>query len=183
MYNIQYDSYPLLPAGTYPGVDTIPNVRVNKSTPPLVDLTSYNLPNSSISAVITAFGYDFPRASVPWVFDFHGVNHFNQAMNAWELMAWGYDVNGIEYILVYETPVPPNNVSAGATAGIDIESRTKGGPDNETRAALIQAVKDLGLAELTTFAEQIKATLTDERRDGQPPVACDEFCIENVVFS
>jgi hypothetical protein len=181
VFNIQYDSYPLIPP-TYPLVETT-GVQVNASNPPLVDLTSYNLPNSSITEVITAFGYDFPRSGVPWVFDFHGTGHFNQAQNSWELMAWGYDLNGVEYILVYETPVRADNISAGATAGLDIERRVKGGPDNTTIAALVAGVKALGISQLTEFAEQIQATPTDSRRDGQLPVACDESCIDNIIFA
>ena len=155
----------------------------NASDPPLVDLTSYNAPNSTSTAILTAFGYDFPRPAAPWVFDFAGTGHFNQARNTWELLAWGWDECGAEYLVAYETPVAPSNVSAGAPAGVDFVSRVKGGPDARTRAGLVAAVERLGVGELSALVREVVATPVDGRRDGLPPVACDEACIDNVAFA
>jgi len=182
IYNIQYDSYPLLPSGTYPLITTT-GIAPNASDPPLVDLTSYNLPNTTSTAILTAFGYDFPRSATPWVFDFAGTGHLNQARNTWELLAWGWDAHGVEYLVAYETPVAASNISAGAPAGIDFESRVKGGPDAQTRAGLVAAVERLGVRELSVLVQEVVATPVDARRDGLPPVACDEACIDNVIFA
>lgn len=145
--------------------------------PALVDLTSSNLAGN----IEEASGYDFPRSGVQWVFDFQGTGHLNRVNNTWELLAWGYDVSGVEYALIYETAVLANSITTGATAGLDIGSCVKGGTDSKTRAALIAGVKGLGIPQLTTFAHQIKATLTDHRRDGLLRAACGESCIEKRI--
>lgn len=179
IYNFQHDAYPVFPSGSYPGL--LPNATINASNPPVVDLTSFNSNATNDTNVYTAFGYDWPRPGIPkgWVFDWEGTGTLSKTGNTWELLAWGFDTTGAEWTLIYETPVPRSNASVGAPAALDIECRNKNGPSNETYSTIMKGIKKLAIPELTALADQIRLLSTDHRRDGSPPIACDEVCVEN----
>lgn len=163
LYNFQFDSSPV-----FPGNASYPFGRNN-------DLTSFQTKNSS--TIITAYGFDTPRASLgPFVFDYVGTGVFDVINNTWELMAWGYDTCGNGYFLNYETPV----AATGAPADLDIQSRVEDGPSEETLQELIKGVEALGNDELTKLAQQLTKLPIDGRRSGKPPVVCDEACVENL---
>ena len=98
--------------------------------------------------------------------------------NTWELMAWGYDTEGVGYIFLYEDPP-----STGGKANICFEVRKWGHPTLETRTKLLSAVRDFGIPELTSMADSITPLRHDDRRDRSSPFACDEACMNNTFHA
>ncbi|KAF2099348.1 hypothetical protein NA57DRAFT_55319 [Rhizodiscina lignyota] len=178
--NFQYDSYPVFPSGSYPGLPS--NANINASNPPTIDLVSWNSINTSNPEIFTGFGYDYLRSDVPNVINFRGTGRLSEVANSLEMLAWGFDTDSVEWFVTYETTVPPSNATSGYAACLDINYRKKNGPRDETYSAIIKAIKDLCVPHLTTLAKQTRVLPTDNRRDGLPPVACDEACVENAII-
>lgn len=95
--------------------------------------------------------------------------------NTWELMAWGYDTEGVGYIFLYE-----DAPTTGGLANICFEVRKWGHPTEETRDAVLDTVKGFNVPELSDLADRIVPLRHDGRRDQQPPFPCDEACASNV---
>ena len=117
LYNFQIDWSPVLPydAG-----------KRNR-------LTSYQTQNAS--RILTTFGYDIPDPIDPnSVADFFPTGPLGPLNNSDEIIAWGYDTDGLSYLVVYETAV----VAEPAPPGIDVFSRSETGPSNVTLQAIIQ---------------------------------------------
>ena len=165
---MQYDGSPVFPQS-----DTLPGQNN--------DLTSYTLANQT--EVLTAYGIDTPRRSndpslgPEWeaVYDFVGTGGLATVNNTWEMLAWGYDTYGDGYHVVDETPV----ARTGAPAGLDILSRSEGGPSTETLKEIYGALVQLDNAELTELVHSTRKLIVDGNRSGSPPVACDTACVNN----
>ncbi|KAI0786489.1 hypothetical protein C8Q75DRAFT_734847 [Abortiporus biennis] len=132
LVNFQYDSSLIVPQ--------------SKETPgQLHDVTSWQEGNSS--TIHTAYGVDTPRRSTnktlgaEWndVYDFSGTGSLNGTTSSWEVMAWGCDTCGIEYVVIYESATAADN----APAGLDIQSRADTGPSADTLNQIYTSIKNL----------------------------------------
>ena len=154
----------------------------NNVTGQHVDLTSYQV-SANDSHVYTAYGIDTPHYNSNYgyeytgVYDFRGNGTLSAVQNSWEVVAWGYDTDGIEFQALYETAVIP--AAAQSPAGLDILSKSVNGPSAETLYAIYSAVAGLGNTNLTAILPTIKPLVHDGRRDGLVPVICNEACLNN----
>lgn len=172
LYNFEADCYPALPTNV-----SIPAGRN-------IDLTSFQLAitgNISVdNHVITVFGYDYPQTIAPYVFQFRGEGKQSDAINDWELLAWGYDKNDVAWRLEYETAY--RTATQYGEPGINFLSRADDGPDHETYQQVLVAMQKTFASnkDLLTYATNITELPRDSRRSGKPPVACDMACMQNI---
>ena len=166
-------------------VDISPTFPANASLPgQLNDLTSYQPPNSA--TVATFYVIDTPHRSsntslgIEWdaVFDFQGVGAISTINSSWAILAWGYDTCGLPFFVMYQT----ETASITSSPDLDILSRSDQGPTKETLVEILRSLRALGDEGITALVGQIKPTIQDGKRRGQPPVVCDEACVDNILY-
>ncbi|RAR10695.1 atp-dependent rna helicase dbp9 [Stemphylium lycopersici] len=148
--NLQYDPTPIDPSDP-PGL-------VN-------DLFSFQLPGNS--SVITTYGVDTPHPHLSAVLDFAGTGIIAGATSQYSILVWGCDANRVPYYASYSTAV--NFTST--PSGIDLMSTTDQGPDQETMDAVVNALKDLGSAEITGLVGELERMKQDGGRKDMPRIS------------
>ena len=146
------------------------------------DVYSYQFINQS--DIVTEYGVDTPRRSSDtslgpeWdsVYDYAGTGAHVTANETWEVLAWGYDMVGDGYLVVYEAGATENGT---LTPGLDIMSRSEDGPCMETVDAIFRGLVQLGDAGLTELTHSTQKAAIDGRRGGMPPTPCDAACMNN----
>lgn len=81
-------------------------------------------------------------------------------------------------MLIYETAA-----STGGPADIDVEGREWGHPCEETRKALLDAVRAYNMPKLTNLTHQVVELPHDARRAGLSPYPCDQACANNTYLA
>lgn len=170
LLNLQWNPSPHFPEnGTLPGQNN--------------DLSSFQLAGDT--TIHTAYGIDTPRRSNDptlgpgWadIYDFVGTGGLRTINNSIEMIAWGYDTDGVPYAVMYETPVlDPSNLGP---ADIDIDSRSDTGPTNATLGVIFDELLKLGNKEIAALTEQIVPLVQNGARRGLGPVVCDAACVNN----
>jgi len=97
------------------------------------------------------------------------------ANNTWEVIAWGYDGNGVPYAVVYETPVLGGLVSAN----VDIMSRDDNGPSKETLLAIYDGIKNLHNSQLDALLASVANLTQNGGRNGELYPSCNTTCMTN----
>jgi hypothetical protein len=137
------------------------------------DLTSFQLLNND--TVFTSYGIDTPT-SIPAVYSYAGTGVLQGATDFLEILAWGYDCDGVGYRVSYSTLTTLTNTPAS----VDVLSRRDKGPDRATLNQIQATLVALGNANITALAEKIGPAVQDGARDGLPPVVqCDAACQSN----
>jgi hypothetical protein len=149
------------------------------SSGPLHDLTTYqNINSTGESYVYTAYGVDTPWPGLNSAFCWNGTGILNVLGLELAHLAWGYDSNGVDYLVTFLGPFPgvadyPNE--------LDILSQSKNGPTNETveaiKSALISLNDPIMPPDLVNSLSKIHM---DNGRDDLPPVAAGIDVIQNV---
>ena len=173
--NVQWDLSPSFPqSATIPGQDN--------------DVASFQIAGDPSGTILTLYGIDTPRLSNDpsigsgWadVYDWVGAGAVSTMNNSIEVIAWGYDTDGIPYTLVYETPI--TDPAHPQPADIDVASRSDSGPSQATLTEVFAALSSLGNQELSDLIGQVVPLVQNGARDGQPPVTCDATCMSNSDF-
>lgn len=150
------------------------------------DLSSFQLPNSS--DIVTLFGIDTPSLSNDptlgqgWVdsVDFVATGELSAMNNSYQVVAWGYDTDGVGYLAVYETAIL--DPAEAQPADVDFFSRVGSGPSAKTLNLVKNALIALGNDVLSDLVKQVIPMVQNGARDGLPPVVCDQTCINNSGF-
>ena len=138
------------------------------------DLATWNAQCENDTKVYSIFLHDTEELPGSFVFNTHATGRLSNQTNTWELMAWGYDTEGVGYIFLYE-----DAPTTGGLANICFEVREWGHPTQETRTAVLNAVRAFDVPELTDMTDKIVPLRHDGRRDGLRPFACDKACMDN----
>jgi len=99
------------------------------------------------------------------------------ANNTWEVIAWGYDSNGVPYSVVYETPADAGFVGPS----LDIISRDDSGPSKLTFDAIYEGIKALHNDQLDKLLASIVKLKQDGGRNGQRFPTCNATCMTDGV--
>ncbi|KLU82178.1 hypothetical protein MAPG_01254 [Magnaporthiopsis poae ATCC 64411] len=155
LHNFEVDLSPVFPQST---------TNINQTN----DLSAYNMAGSD--QVMLAYGVD------TWNFD-TGIYVFKGGSISYQLevLAWGYDTDGVAYKVTYEQEAP----AIPAPPALSVESRLVGGPTNETMAKIIEAIEALGYKHLTELGHSMRDMVHNGERDGKP-VICDAKCINGL---
>lgn len=165
LYNVQVDFYPILSA------ENFQNQNVS-------ELFSFQTANDS--TIGTLYQIDIPQTDIAsYVFDTLATEEpsgtiLSQAVYSW--IAWGLDTDGVAFFSLY------HSATSGVLAApdeIDFLSRSKAGPSNQTRNAVLGNILDLGNDHLSALATAVGNINVDERRPGMLPVSCDGACQAN----
>ncbi|KAH8094500.1 hypothetical protein BXZ70DRAFT_947732 [Cristinia sonorae] len=170
LQNYEFDSYPLVPQS-----EELPGQNV--------DLLSWTLENDT--TLYTQYGIDTPKRSSDkslgpnWddVFDYVPTGDLSDQSNSYAYLAWGYDTDGVEYTVIYETAI----AATGSPACIDIESRSTTGPSKETYDEIVAGLFALDNEEITELTRELEPLVHNGARDGFGPVECDEACRNNTL--
>ena len=111
------------------------------------------------------------------VFDYQGAGTLSTLFLSWMVIAWGYDTCGIPFFVEYVAEI----VAANEPSSLNIWSSNEQGPTKETLVELFASLRALGDDGITVLVEQTKPTIQDRERRGQPPLACDEACLNNTM--
>lgn len=163
------------PSPHFPGSDALPGQNN--------DLSSFQLANDP--TVRTAYGIDTPRRSnnktlgSGWndVYDFVGTGGLAAVNNSIEIMAWGYDTEGVPYTVMYETAVL--DPAQPQPADLDIDSKSDMGPTNATLHFIFKALLELGNQDISELVKQTVPLVQNGARRGLGPVVCDAACVNN----
>jgi len=128
----------------------------------LNDLTSFQFLNTT--KVWALYGIDsrmvIDNTTLRDSYDYKPSGAFAFAFNSWEVIAWGYDCEGVPYAVVYETP------AFQTPAAFDIISRSDKGPTKNTIDMIHRAVADLRNNELSGMLAQVKKLVQNGGRNG-----------------
>jgi len=142
----------------------------------LQDLTSEFALNET-SFVFKNYGIDTPTvingALVPDSYAYVPTAPLAFANNTWEVIAWGYDSNGVPYAVVYETP------DAGIGPSLDIMSRDDDGPSKDTLNAIYAGVKSLYNEALNALLASVVKLPQNGGRNGELYPSCNATCVTN----
>lgn len=113
----------------------------------LDDLVKYQAIDSE--KVKSVHGVDTPTSGNPGAWDWRGKGWLVIATSHWECLGFGKTDDGNQWVVTYfaKTLFTP--------AGIDIYSRNKQGLPQTTVDAIIQALKELGVHEISALANSI----------------------------
>ncbi|KAF4630705.1 hypothetical protein G7Y89_g7440 [Cudoniella acicularis] len=144
----------------------------------LQDLTSEFALNET-AFVFKNYGIDTPTVIngqiIPDSYTYVPTAPLSFANNTWEVLAWGYDSNGVPYAAVYETPA-----DAGFTGpSLDIISRDDNGPSKPTLDGIYDAIKYLKNSQLDALLSSVVKLPQNGARDGQPYPSCNATCMMN----
>lgn len=156
----------LYPTGTF-GIDGT-----------LQDLTTEFAVNET-SFVFKNYGIDTPTvingAPVPDSYTYIPTPPLAFANNTWEVIAWGYDSEGVPYAVVYETP------EDGGLIGpvLDIISRSDKGPTKATLDAIYDGINDLHNDALDVLLKAVVVLPQNGARNGELYPSCNATCQAN----
>ncbi|KAN0112531.1 hypothetical protein V8E51_005482 [Hyaloscypha variabilis] len=161
--NMQWTLYP---TGTY-GIDGT-----------LQDLTSEFALNKT-SFVFKNYGVDTPTVingqPVPDSYTYVPTPPLTFANNTWEVIAWGYDSDGVPYAVVYETPADGGLVGPS----LDIISRSDKGPSKPTLDAIYDGINDLHNDALSAVLKIVVKLTQNGGRNGELFPSCNATCQTN----
>ena len=157
--NFQWDPTPVDPA--------VPEGPVN-------DLSSFQIPGSD--TVYTSYGVATPNPNYIAVMDYRGTGILENATSQYSWLGWGCDGNQNPYYLTYATAAE----ASGTPAAIDFMSTVDTGLDEDTKNAVIAALKQSKNEEIRKIADSFLSNVQDGgRRDlGRVP-ECDDECKTN----
>jgi len=159
----------LYPTGTY-GLDGT-----------LQDLTTEFALNET-SFVFKNYGVDTPTLingqPVPDSYTYIPTPPLTFANNTWEVIAWGYDSDGVPYAVVYETPADGGIVGPS----LDIISRSDKGPSKPTMDAIYDGISDLHNDALTALLKIVVKLPQNGARNGELFPSCNATCQTNGMF-
>ena len=160
----------LYPTGTY-GIDGT-----------LQDLTTEFALNKT-SFVFKNYGIDTPTVikgtPVPDSYTYIPTPPLTFANNTWEVLAWGYDSEGVPYSVLYETPADGGLVGPS----LDIISRSDKGPSKPTLDAIYDGIKDLHNDALDALLKIVVKMPQNGGRNGQLFPSCNATCQTNGTLS
>jgi len=161
--NMQWTLYP---TGTY-GIDGT-----------LQDLTSEFALNKT-SFVFKNYGVDTPTVingqPVPDSYTYVPTPPLIFANNTWEVIAWGYDSDGVPYAVVYETPADGGLVGPS----LDVISRSDKGPSKPTLDAIYDGINDLHNDALSAVLKIVVKLTQNGGRNGELFPSCNATCQTN----
>jgi hypothetical protein len=99
---------------------------------------------SPVSIIRTIYAISTPVSHSLGVFIFNATGYLI-ANTIYDVVAWGYDSNGVGYFMTYDGPT----TGTGSPSDLTIYSRIEGGPDNALRSAIVQAFTGFENSELT----------------------------------
>ncbi|KAF9870572.1 hypothetical protein CkaCkLH20_11878 [Colletotrichum karsti] len=135
---------------------------------------------ASVRAYNTPRRLNFPALNSDWdaVFDNTILEGPGKGfMQSWSVVYWGVDVEKLPFMVVHETPPMFPNGDIGGTA-IHAISINRNGPDHDSLSAVLEALMNLGNAELTRDIEKMAATKWDDALKGGPAI-CGPGCMKN----
>jgi hypothetical protein len=94
--------------------------------------------------------------------------------NAWEIIGWGYDCEGVPRAAVFET-----KAKSGTTESLDIVSRSDKGPSAVTLGMIRETVRGLQNQRLGVLERGLIRTVQDGERNGMGWPGCNETCRSN----
>jgi hypothetical protein len=160
----------LYPTGTY-GIDGT-----------LQDLTTEFALNKT-SFVFKNYGIDTPTVikgtPVPDSYTYIPTPPLTFANNTWEVIAWGYDSEGVPYSVLYETPADGGLVGPS----LDIISRSDKGPSKPTLDTIYDGIKDLHNDALDALLKNVVKLPQNGGRNGQLFPSCNATCQTNGALS
>lgn len=134
---------------------------------------------NSTSYVYANYGIDTPTViggvPVPDSYFYLPTGPLTFANNTWEVIAWGYDNDGVPYSVLYETPTAGGRISAS----LDVISRDAKGPTRKTLDLIYDGVKALHNDELDTLLGLLVSVKQTGGRDGQLYPSCNTTCATN----
>lgn len=144
----------------------------------LQDLTSEFARNET-SFVFKNYGIDTPTVingkPIPDSYTYVPSGPLAFANNTWEVIAWGYDSNGVPYAVLYETPADAGLVGPA----LDIISRDDDGPSKATLNAIYDGIKDLQNSQLNTLLASVVKLNQNGGRNGELYPSCNTTCMTN----
>ncbi|KAE8443026.1 hypothetical protein EG329_002420 [Mollisiaceae sp. DMI_Dod_QoI] len=144
----------------------------------LQDLTTEFAVNETFF-VFKNYGIDTPTVingqAIPDSYTYVPTGPLVFANNTWEVMAWGYDSNGVPFAAVYETPIPGGLEGAS----LDIISRDDNGPSKATLNAIYDGIKGLKNPQLNTLLASVVKLNQNGARNGQLYPSCNATCMTN----
>ena len=147
----------------------------------LQDLTSEFSLNET-SFVFKNYGIDIPTVKdgklIPDSYFYVPTGPLAFANNTWEVIAWGYDSNGVPYSVVYETPADAGLVGPS----LDIISRDDNGPSKLTLDAIHEGIKGLHNDQLDKLLASEVKLKQNGGRNGQRYPSCNATCVTNGTY-
>ncbi|KIW30520.1 uncharacterized protein PV07_06259 [Cladophialophora immunda] len=143
----------------------------------LADLASFQLVNDTQKPNATYFGYSLDTAIADGGDGaYHSVPTGSLAPqnNTYEVISWGYDSEGVGFVVVYETPA-----ASETAASLDIFSRAPSGPTNDTLDAIQTGIQKLGNKKLIDLLKDVTRTPQDGGRKNDPWPSCNATCRTN----
>ncbi|KAK1467207.1 hypothetical protein CMEL01_11200 [Colletotrichum melonis] len=135
---------------------------------------------ASVRAYNTPRRLNFPTLNSDWdaVFDNTILDGPGKGfMQSWSVIYWGMDAKDLPFMVVHETPPMFPNGNIGTTA-VHAISINRDGPDHESLSAVLEALMDLGNAELTRDIKKLGMTKWDDALKGGPAI-CGSKCMKN----
>lgn len=146
--------------------------------PVLNDLTSHQVLNGSGDTVFFEYGLDYlvtaNGTTAHDAYAYFPTGPLSSENNTWEVISWGYDLDGVPFAVMYETPA----FREGA-ASLDIISRDVRGPNAITLSWILEAVKALRNSALTSLVGNVQKLVQDGGRNRQPWPICNATCQTN----
>lgn len=138
------------------------------------DLSTFQLPNND--TVFTSYGVTTPNPNYVAVMDFRGTGILENATSQYSWLGWGCDGNKNAYYLTYATAAE----ASGTPSGIDFMSVVDTGLDEETKNAVVAALKQSKNEEIRKIADSFLPNVQDGgRRDKGRITECDDKCKTN----
>ncbi|KAM0172106.1 hypothetical protein ACHAPC_010854 [Botrytis cinerea] len=138
----------------------------------LVSLTPLNQPER----IYTAFGIDSPIAGLDDAWLCQCTGHLSHISDHVAFLAWGADLQNVDWVVLYSTPLP--GATVGLPAQVAIMSRERFGPDNTMVEAIKEALCAAGNSELTKLVDNLRPLLQEDLESGRP--TCEYHVVQNV---
>jgi hypothetical protein len=140
----------------------------------LNDLSSFQMPGND--TVYTSYGVATPNPDYIAVYDYRGTGILENATSQYSWLGWGCDGRGKHYYVSYSTA----SAASGTPASIDILSVVDVGLDEETKARVVEVLKQSRSEEIRKIADTFVPNVQDgARRSKNRITRCDDECKSN----